>query len=760
VRIEDEEEGLRSVTAQNAVSIRQARQRAERDLLEAKEALERRTGELASSLAMLQATLESTTDGIIVMDEQRGVRHFNEKYADMWGLRPAPDEASSGDAVRNHTCAQFSDPAGFLARMEQIYAAPRADSFDILELMDGRVLERHSRPQLVGDRVVGRVWSFRDITGRRKAERALEEETRVLDLLNRTFSKLASNLDLQSLLQSVTDAATQLSGAQFGAFFYNTTDSSGESYMLYTLSGAPRAAFETFGHPRATPLFGATFRGEGPIRSEDILSDPRYGRWPPHHGMPKGHLPVRSYLAVPVISRSAETIGGLFFGDSRTGVFTERAERVIVGLAAQAAVAIDNARMFESATTAAEERKQLLESERVARSAAERASSMKDEFLATLSHELRTPLSAILGWAQVLRVGSLSSADIEQGVESIERNARAQTQLIDDLLDMSRITSGKMRLDVQEVEPAPFIEAAIETLRYAMTVKGIRLEKVLDPSARPISGDPGRLQQVVWNLLSNAIKFTPRGGKIQVTLQRVNSHIEIGVADTGIGITPEFLPLVFERFRQADASTTRSYSGLGLGLAIARQLVELHGGSVSVSSPGENKGSTFTVKLPLTIVHRRPDASERMHPRGPRAPATDLERPDLSGIRVLVVDDEPDSRALLQRVLSECGAVLMTADSAAQALRVISQERPDVLISDIGMPEVDGYELLRRVRASGGQQGGIIPAIALTAFARTEDRTRALRAGFLVHLAKPVEMSELIATVATIAGRAPDGALR
>jgi signal transduction histidine kinase/CheY-like chemotaxis protein len=454
-----------------------------------------------------------------------------------------------------------------------------------------------------------------------------------------------------------------------------------------------------------------------------------------------------------VTSRSGDVIGGLLFAHPQTGVFTERSERIIVGVAAQAAVAIDNARLFEAAQKAAEERRQLLESERSARTEAERASAMKDEFLATLSHELRTPLSAILGWSQVLRLRTMGEAELRQGLETIERNARVQTQLIEDLLDMSRITSGKLRLDIQQVAPAKFIEAAAETVRPAAEAKGIRLEAVLDPAAGPISGDPGRLQQVVWNLLSNAIKFTPRSGRVQVVLQRVNSHVEISVADTGIGIRSEFIPHVFDRFRQADASTTRTFGGLGLGLSIVKRLVELHGGTVRAKSDGEGHGTTFTVLLPLSAVRTNADAQDRTHPTTASALAFDFHRPDLSGIKVLVVDDEPDARDLIQRVLAECDAQVLTAGSAAEALALVKAEKPHVLVSDIGMPEVDGYELLRRVRALGPTRGGNLPAVALTAFARSEDRTRALHAGFLVHVSKPVEPSELVATVASVAGR-------
>jgi len=595
-----------------------------------------------------------------------------------------------------------------------------------------------------------------DITQRKQAEEALVEESRMLELLNRTGTSIASELDLQALVQAVTDAATQLSGAKFGAFFYNVIKPDGESFLLYTLSGAPREAFEKFGLPRNTPVFNPTFRGEGVVRSDDIRKDPRYGTMAPHHGMPEGHLPVRSYLAVPVISRSKEVIGGLFFGHPQPGVFTERSERIVAGVAAQAAIAIDNARLYETAKSAAKERKQLLQSERSARAEAERMSEMKDEFLTTLSHELRTPMSAILGWAQVLRSRRMNEEELRRAPEVIERNARAQTRLIEDLLDMARITSGQVRLDVQPVEPASFIDAALETVRPAAEAKSIRLQKLLDPRAGPISGDPGRLQQVVWNLLANAIKFTPKHGKVQVLLERVNSHIEFSIVDTGIGIKPEFLPQVFDRFRQADASSTRQYGGLGLGLSIAKHIVELHGGTLHAKSAGEGCGSAFTVHLPLTAVHRTSGKEERAHPRSPKSAPLPFKALDLSGLKVLAVDDQADARDLIKRVLEDCGAQVITAGTAGEALLLAERERPDLLVSDIGMPDTDGFELLKQLRALGRSRGGEIPAIALTAFARSEDRMRALRAGFRVHVSKPVEPSELIVTVASVAGRTGD----
>jgi len=345
---------------------------------------------------------------------------------------------------------------------------------------------------------------------------------------------------------------------------------------------------------------------------------------------------------------------------------------------------------------------------------------------------------------------------LQQGLETIERNARMQTQLIEDLLDMSRITSGKLRLDVQSVDPASFIEAAIETVMPAANSKEIRIEKVLDTRCGPVSGDANRLQQVVWNLLSNAIKFTPKGGRVQVLLERINSHLEISVADTGQGIAADFLPHVFDRFRQEDSSTSRRYSGLGLGLAIVKQLVELHGGTVRVKSDGDNHGATFIVSLPIKVTRTFTDEI-RLHPKAAaRTAPIDCETTHLAGLKILVVDDEPDARLLLKRVLEDCKAEVFIAGSAAEAIQIIKANRPDVLVSDIGMADVDGYEFLRRVRSLSPKEGPHIPAIALTAFARTEDRTRALLAGFLAHVSKPVEPSELIATIAAVAGRIRD----
>ncbi|MGH9901582.1 MAG: ATP-binding response regulator [Pyrinomonadaceae bacterium] len=399
-----------------------------------------------------------------------------------------------------------------------------------------------------------------------------------------------------------------------------------------------------------------------------------------------------------------------------------------------------------------EERARLLGREQAARKEAEEANRLKDEFLATISHELRTPLTAILGWSNMLSAGGLDEAAAARALETIHRNARAQNQLISDLLDISRIITGKLRLDIRTVELPPLIEAAAESVRPAAEAKNIRLQTLLDPQAGPISGDADRLQQVVWNLLTNAVKFTPKGGRVQVRLQRINSHVEIAVSDSGIGVSLEFLPHVFDRFRQADAATTRTHGGLGLGLSIVRQLVELHGGTVHAASEGEGKGTTFTVSLPFLAIRSEPGAAERVHPAVSDSGLLDCP-PSLEGLRVLVVDDEADTRELLRAVLESCGSEVTTAASAAAALEALERERPDVLVSDLGMPEEDGYSLIAKVRALPAGRGGQTPAAALTAYTRAEDRMRVLRAGFQIHLPKPVEPAELVTVVANLAGR-------
>jgi signal transduction histidine kinase len=412
---------------------------------------------------------------------------------------------------------------------------------------------------------------------RRRAEEHLSEDKRVVDTLQRIGATLVSELDRQRLIQMVTDEATALTGAEFGAFFFNVSNPQGGSYMLYTLAGVPREAFANIPMPRATDLFGPTFRGEGPVRIADVTADPRYGRYAPHNGLPAGHPPVRSYLAVPVISRSGAVHGGLFFGHAAAGMFTDRHERLASGIAAWAALALDNADLYRDV---------------------QEASRAKDDFLATVSHELRTPLNAVLGWTAILSQGRLAEDRVQGAIAAIQRNARAQATLIEDLLDVSRFLAGRTSLDLGEVDVAETVEEAIDAVRLTASTKGITIHVEGPPDLR-IRADATRLRQIVWNLASNAIKFTPSRGRIDVSSRRDGDYAVITVADTGQGIDPKFLPHVFDRFRQADVSTTREQGGLGLGLWIVRRLAELHGGSVTATSAGEGKGSTFTVRLPI-----------------------------------------------------------------------------------------------------------------------------------------------------------------
>lgn len=402
------------------------------------------------------------------------------------------------------------------------------------------------------------------------------------------------------------------------------------------------------------------------------------------------------------------------------------------------------------------ERERLLEEARQAHAQAEIANRLKDEFIGTVSHELRTPLNAILGWTQMMHGGMVSTEQTGKAIEVIERNARSQAQLIEDLLDITRITSGKFRLDLRPIDLAQVIESAVDTIQPAAETKNATIVKIFDFSSVMISGDAERLQQVIWNLLSNAIKFSPKGGSIEIRLEKIGSFVEVVVQDSGRGIEPEFLPYVFDRFRQQDGATTRKYGGLGLGLAIVRNIVELHGGTVRADSEGENKGAVFTVRLPLQTMPESQqstlnEGSERIIPAISFNNVPDS-LIDLNNLKIVVVDDEPDARELLSSLLKAHGAEVTQCNSAAAALEAIRKVRPQILVSDIGMPQMDGYALIKKVRELTSEEGGLVPAIALTAYTRVEDRVRALSQGFQMFVPKPVEPSELIAAIKSLSG--------
>ncbi|HXI92098.1 MAG TPA: ATP-binding protein, partial [Blastocatellia bacterium] len=471
-------------------------------------------------------------------------------------------------------------------------------------------------------------------------------------------------------------------------------------------------------------------------------------------------LDLKSCMIVPLVARN-RTLGTITLATAESNRYYDVNDLALAeDLAHRIALAVDNARLYREAQDAVTAREdalrvhdELLRREQFAREEAETANRAKDEFLATVSHELRTPLNAILGWAHMLRANKLDQTTQTRALETIERNAKSQAQLIEDILDVSRIVTGKLRLEVGPVELAAVVDAAIDAVRPAADAKGIRIETALDPCAGPISGDPNRLQQIVWNLASNAVKFTGKGGHVQIQLHSVNSYVDIVVSDTGQGISSEFLPYVFDRFRQADATSTRSHGGLGLGLAIVRHLVEMHGGTVFADSPGEGMGATFTVKLPMIVAPVDRRNLERVRP------ATDASislepMPILEGVSVMVVDDEPDTREMLRIMIGQLGAEVRACASSEEAMRLLSEWQPDVIVSDIEMPGEDGYELIRKVRRSEANRGnGKVPAVALTAYGRVEDRMRALAAGYQMHIAKPAEPAELAMVIASLAAR-------
>ena len=705
----------------------------------------------SATAGWLAAIVESADDAIISKTLRGIITSWNKGAERIFGY--TPDEAIGQSVLMLIPPDHHNEEPAIIDRVKK---GDKIDHYETVRLTkEGRLIDISLTVSPIRGEdgtIIGASKVARDITAWRHAEKRLEEQAETLETINRLGRTLSAELDQERLVQGITDAATELSGARFGAFFYNVYDVQGGSYLLYSLSGVPREAFKNFPMPRATEVFGPTFRGEGTIRSDNIKKDPRYGKNSPYNGMPQGHLPVTSYLAVPVVARTGEVIGGLFFGHPEPGIFSERHERIIEGLAAQAAVAMDNARLYERSQTAVQEREELLHREQEARKMAEVANRSKDEFLSLLSHELRTPLNAILGWSRMLESGPLEPEVFARGVETINRSAKLQARLIEDMLDISRIISGKLRLDAQPVDLTAVINSAVETLRPAADAKEIRVYVILDFGAGTILGDPVRLQQVVWNLLSNAIKFTQKQGSVRVSLERINSHIELSVSDTGPGIDEDFLPYVFDRFRQGDASSSKKFAGLGLGLAIVRQLVELHGGTVQASNRTEETGALFTVKLPVMAIRQQNESAleGRVHPTATADNFSIECPPGLENIKVLAVDDEPDARLLLTAMLEQCGAEVRTCESAAEALVQIREFRPDILVSDIGLPEEDGYTLIRRLRADEAGTGKRLPAIALTAFARTEDRLQALASGYNMHVPKPVEPAELLLVIASL----------
>jgi len=681
--------------------------------------------------ALLQVTRQEIRDKFDVMDESG--RPF--PFSQLPGLR-----ALGGEHAQN--VLRFRIRATGEERWVIVKATP--------------ILDERGEPRLA-------VSIFHDITERKRIEEAEH-------FLAEAGAALASTLDYEATLQSLA----RLSVPRLADWCVVYIIRDGELQRLAMAHVDPareKLAWE------ASRRYPPDMKGAGSIarvlqtgKAElypDITDEMIAGaaRDAEHLGYIR-ELGLRSGMLVPLTAHG-QRLGVISFVSAESGRRYGQTDLALAeSLAGRAALAIDHARLYQEAQA---------------------ANRIKDEFLATVSHELRTPLNAIKGWAHLLGSGKLDKADSSRAVETINRNARAQGQIIDDLLDVSRIISGKLRLNVGQVELPLMIAAAVDTVRLAAEAKNIRLRVSIEPGDIIISGDPDRLQQVVWNLLSNAVKFTPPGGRIEVRLEKRISErmksevgsrksesetpsdssfrlhpsdfIQITVSDTGQGISPDFLPYIFDRFRQADNTTTRPHGGLGLGLAIARHLVELHGGTIRAESEGAGRGTTFIVRLPLHAVRPergdlRPSSLKYVHAPGEMVAGSPL---PLAGVRILAVDDEPDTRDLLSVVLRQRGAEVLAVASAAEALDQLAAFSPHVLVADIGMPGEDGYTLLRKVRALGPERGGRVPAVALTAYARADDRIRALAAGFQIHVPKPVEPDELVTVVTSLIGRSGEG---
>ena len=667
----------------------------------------------------LAAIVESSDDAIVSKDLNGVVTSWNRAAEKMFGY--SPDEMI-GRSIRTIIPDDLQhEEDEVLARIRR---GERVEHFEtVRRRKDGHRVNISLTVSPIRDltgRVIGASKIVRDITDRKQADAERQK-------LHEVGSIVSATLDRTTILQTVTDIATDLTEAQFGAFFYNIANEQGESFQLYTISGMPREAFSKLAMPRNSEVFGPT--GTAVVRSADITADPRYGSNPPHDNVPQGHLPVRSYLAVPVKSPSREVFGGLFFGHSETGKFTERHERLALGVASWASVALENARLYVGV---------------------QESNRLKDEFLATLSHELRTPLNAILGYARMMRMGILTPRKQTHAVETIERNATALTQIVEDVLDVSRIVSGKMRLAVQPIDLIAIAHQSLEAVQPAAETKHIVLETAFDVDALSISADPDRLQQVLWNLMSNAVKFTGSGGRVTLAVTRNDANIEIAVTDSGVGIAPAFLPHVFERFRQAESGTNRERGGLGLGLAISRELIEMHGGTIRAESAGVGLGSTFRIVLPTTITRLTQQATDRAVTAHDVASVSVA---NLQGLRILAVDDDADALSLVREILENAGAEMMVATSAAEALEILNRETPDAIVSDIAMPRTDGFQLIAQIRNHPKAEVRAIPTAALTAYARSEDSARARRSGFQLHLSKPIDPVALTIAVASLVGR-------
>ncbi|MBQ5963975.1 GAF domain-containing protein [Massilia sp. ZL223] len=563
----------------------------------------------------------------------------------------------------------------------------------------------------------------REVVRRSRVEESLRDETRILEMVNRTGQVLASTLDLRTVLQTVTDAGTELTGARFGACFYGDD---GEPMHLHALSGV---ACDQLGHPSAGGVFAPVLAIDGPVRCDDITLDPR------HAGIEAGHLEVRSFLAMPVVSHSGKLLGGLFFGHPEPGMFTERSERIVAGIAAQAAVAMDNARLYQLSQKSAQERDILLQSERAARVKAERLSHTKDEFLAMLAHELRNPLAPISSSASLLSMQFADEPRICQTSTIISRQVRHMSRLIDDLLDVSRVTRGLVKLKLGLVDFREVVSGALDQTRPLVLEKAHQVTVQMPEEPVYVKGDHTRLVQSVANILNNAAKYTQKAGRIALTLQADEGGMRLEVRDNGSGMPAELVPNVFDLFTQGARTLARSQGGLGLGLALVKKLVELHEGDVRAHSDGVGLGSTFTLTLPCVLAAADGEYAPRPDPIvGAGA------RPERK-LRLIVVDDNTDAADSLAMLLSVQGYAASVEYDAASAIERARRERPDMMLIDIGLPDMDGYQLAERLRAQPETAHTVL--VAITGYGQPKDRERVIAAGIGHHLVKPVDMTAL-----------------
>ena len=688
--------------------------------------------------AYLAAIVDSADDAILSKDLNGIIQSCNASAERMFGYTSAE---LVGRPVRMLIPAERqSEEDDILSRLRK---GERVDHFETVRMTkDGRRLDVALTISPVRDDVGTDHRRLEDRAGHHGASNrwkpsgsaCCRRRRAVTETLNNVGAIVASDLDRAKVVQAVTDAATELTTAEFGAFFYNVVNENGESYTLYTISGVPREAFSKFPMPRNTEVFEPTFRGTGVVRSADITKDPRYGHNAPHHGMPAGHLPVRSYLAVPVKGRSGDVIGGLFFGHSSVGRFTEHHERLAVGVASWASVALENARMYMSV---------------------QEASRIKDDFLASLSHELRTPLNAILGYARMLRTGIVGPDKKDKAIETIERNATSLTQIVEDVLDISRIVSGKIRLNVQTRRISRDRPERGRRHHAGGRRQGVaRRDDRSIRTAAPVSGDPERLQQVLWNLLSNAVKFTNRGGKVQVRLERVNSHLEVAVSDTGIGIAPGIPAACVRAIPPGgcrDRPRTRRARSGSVDCPPADRDARRNDRRIQRRTqsrrhvPGENP------------AHDRASRPRRSSRGSIRDRARRARKPRCCGsARRVTCSRSTTSRMPWPWSPRSCrrpAPASARRDRRRRRCRSLDADVPDVVVADLGMPLVDGFQFIDRVRRHPNARVREVPAAALTAYARSEDRMKALRAGFQIHLAKPIDPAELVTTIAALAKR-------